>query len=89
MGNTLHNVFLSAQLNSEFVQDQIQIRTGQVTIGKLALHRIKSISVLVPPFNHQLHFAEIVKSAQAAAEMADTSMITASTLSEALVSRLL
>ncbi len=89
MGNTLHNVFLSAQLNSEFVQDQIQIRTGRVTIGKLALHRIKSISVLVPPFKHQLQFAEIVISAQAAAEMADTSSIIASKLSEALASRLL
>ncbi|MCY3773078.1 MAG: restriction endonuclease subunit S [Gemmatimonadetes bacterium] len=89
VSNTLHNVFLSAQLNSESVQDQILIRTGRVTIGKLALHRIKSISVLVPPFDQQLHFAEMVNAAQAAAEMTYTSSMAASTLGEALVSRLL
>lgn len=87
-GMTPNNVFLSAQLNSEFVQAQIRARTGRVTIGKLALQRIKSISILVPPLTHQINFSKIVEAAQTIAEVADTVSMTASVLSDILMSHL-
>ena len=85
----LNNVFLSAQLNSEFSQAQIRVRTGRVTIGKLALQRIKSLHVLVPPLSRQLRFAEMIEKAHATAALLGAGTTTASALSSALMSRLL
>ncbi len=87
-GEKLHNVFLSAQLNSEFAQTQIRVRTGRVTIGKLALERIRSMSVLIPPISLQLRFAKIVEQAHTTSAVTEKSSIKASALSNALMSRL-
>lgn len=46
-------VFLSQYLNSEWVQSQISILTGKVTIGKLALERIRKIQIVIPPIELQ------------------------------------
>jgi len=53
-------VFLSELMRTSFVQDQIGLRTGQVTIGKLALFRIEQISFPLPPLSLQQQFARRV-----------------------------
>jgi len=65
-----HPVFLSAQLNSSFVQGQIVALTGKVTIGKLALFRINTIDVVLPPIEQQRRFAEHAEKTRVALERA-------------------
>ena len=50
-------VFLSELMQTPFVQNQIGLRTGQVTIGKLALFRIEQLSLPLPPLPLQKEFA--------------------------------
>jgi len=52
--------FLSEVMQTPFVQNQIGLRTGQVTIGKLALFRIEQLSLPLPPLALQKKFAERV-----------------------------
>jgi type I restriction enzyme S subunit len=51
-------VFLSELMQTATVQKQIGLRTGQVTIGKLALFRIEQISFPLPPLELQKKFAK-------------------------------
>ena len=50
-------VFLSDLLQTPSVQVQMDARTGQVTIGKLALFRIEQIEIPLPPIHLQRDFA--------------------------------
>jgi restriction endonuclease S subunit len=64
-------IFLSELLQTSFVQNQIGLRTGRVTIGKLALFRIEQISFPLPPLPLQNEFAEqIVEVHELATEQA-------------------
>ena len=85
----IDNSFLSAQINSQWVQSQIQTRLGKVTIGKLALERVRSISVFVPPFVLQRHYATFVSATQDITTTANVSGEITSGLREALMNRLL
>jgi type I restriction enzyme S subunit len=40
-------------------QSQIRSRTGQVTIGKLALFRIEKVAVPLPPIEAQIRFTQV------------------------------
>jgi type I restriction enzyme S subunit len=51
------NTYLATYLRTPFAQEQISARTGQVTIGKLALFRIEQLPVLLPPMAVQRKFA--------------------------------
>ena len=53
-------VFFSELMQTKYVQDQIGLRTGQVTIGKLALFRIEQITFPIPPLSLQKEFAQLV-----------------------------
>ena len=53
-------IYLSSLINNEFVQKQIESLTGRVTIGKLALERIKLIEIRIPPIELQQVFVEHV-----------------------------
>lgn len=52
--------YLANCLQTHYVQNQISARTGRVTIGKLALFRIESIEILIPPLELQQDFEERV-----------------------------
>lgn len=52
--------FLAQQINSGFVQSQIDALTGRVTIGKLALERIRTLRLVAPPPPLQDRFAGLV-----------------------------
>jgi type I restriction enzyme, S subunit len=52
-----NSTFLVEAMRTPFVQSQIRAQTGQVTIGKLALFRIKQVRVPVPPLELQNAFA--------------------------------
>lgn len=58
-------IFVSSTLNSRFVQSQIAALTGRVTIGKLALERIRLIELPVPPMKLQRVYEERVRLAHA------------------------
>ncbi len=49
-------VFLAAYLQTPYAQSQIRSQVGQVTIGKLALFRIKKIKVPLPKLSLQRKF---------------------------------
>jgi type I restriction enzyme S subunit len=51
-------IFFSSLMNSAFVQRQIEALTGRVTIGKLALERIRLIEIRLPPLPLQQEFGE-------------------------------
>jgi type I restriction enzyme S subunit len=53
--------FLSFMLQTNFVKQQIEALTGQVTIKKLALFRIEKIKVVLPPIEQQKEFDHIVQ----------------------------
>jgi type I restriction enzyme, S subunit len=55
--------YLSHEINSESVQRQIEGLTGRVTIGKLALERIRTIQIRVPPLELQERFEVHVRAA--------------------------
>ncbi len=55
-------VFLSHALSLPDAQAQVRSKTGQVTIGKLALFRIEQIRVPLPPIRAQLAFAQAMSS---------------------------
>ena len=50
-------IFLSHMLQTPYAQAQMEARTGQVTIGKLALFRIEQIALPFPPLDLQRAFA--------------------------------
>ena len=52
--------FLVAILKSDYCQQQMVAKTGQVTIGKLALFRIADLSIFLPPFNIQQKFNQVM-----------------------------
>lgn len=53
--------FLSFMFQTNYVKQQIEALTGQVTIKKLALFRIKKIKVVLPPLELQMKFDQVVK----------------------------
>lgn len=57
----LDNQFLSELLQTKKIQDQINANVGQVVISKLALFRIESLEIPVPPFELQLKFSNLIK----------------------------
>ena len=79
-----NNIFLSAQLNSEFLQTQIRIRTGQVTIGKLAIERIKTMKIFIPPINLQNRYASLIADARIIFAATKSSAKVASALTKSL-----
>lgn len=58
--NDFNPIYLSVFLNLPYAQSQILTLQGKVTIGKLALFRIETLKVLLPPFDLQQKFAEEV-----------------------------
>ena len=52
-----NSIFLSHLLQTNYAQSQIGSQTAQVTIGKLALFRIESIEIPLPPLALQQEFA--------------------------------
>jgi type I restriction enzyme, S subunit len=58
--NLLAPEYLAAFLRSRDGQQQMLARTGQVTIGKLALFRIESLRIPLPNLERQHHFAACV-----------------------------
>lgn len=58
--NLTNAAFLSSMLNSPFVQRQIETLTGRVTIGKLALERIRLIEIFLPPLKLQEDYLQKV-----------------------------
>jgi type I restriction enzyme S subunit len=86
-GAPTHPLFLSRMLNSEYVQKQIEALTGRVTIGKLALERIKTIKVLLPAFELQSEFASRVEQIRAIQSQATRALATAEATFQSLLHR--
>lgn len=52
--------YLSYVLQSQFVQNQFQDKTHQVAMPKLALERILTTSIPIPPYKEQLRLIKII-----------------------------
>jgi len=57
----IDKLFLSNILSSDYVQNQINSRIGVVGVPKLALFRIATLKIPLPPIELQNRFASIVK----------------------------
>lgn len=57
----LHNHFLCYQLQSNFVQKQIEKKTMAVGVPKLAIFRVEELEVLLPPLFLQQKFSSIIE----------------------------
>lgn len=53
--------YISFALSAPDAQAQIRSRTGQVTIGKLALFRIEKVTIPMPPVEMQLRFSRVAE----------------------------
>ena len=62
----LHSEFLAAFLRSRRIQDEMIAKTGQVTIGKLALFRIASLKMALPQPSIQMKFESAINGHRAA-----------------------
>lgn len=72
--NHTNAAFLSSMLNSRFVQRQIETLTGRVTIGKLALERIRLIEICVPPLDLQAEYVQRVEQIRSIQTQQSTAM---------------
>ena len=81
--------FLAGLLRREETVEYVMKSVTGSRMPRTDMNALMAMRVPVPPFTRQLHFAELVKAAQAAAEVAETGSINASMLSDALMSRLL
>ncbi|MDO8634339.1 MAG: restriction endonuclease subunit S, partial [archaeon] len=57
----VNRIFLANIVASNIVQSQIKIRTGVVGVPKLALQRIKTIKIPLPPLSLQKQFASHIE----------------------------
>jgi len=60
----ISKLFLVSILSSEYVQNQIRSRIGAVGVPKLALFRIGTINIPLPPISLQQKFAKIVENVE-------------------------
>lgn len=81
--------FLAELLRREETVEYVMNSVTGSRMPRTDMNALLAMWVAVPPITHQLHFAELVKAARAAAEVAETGSIAASMLSDALMFRLL
>lgn len=79
--------FLAHYLMTPEAKQQIGARTGQVTIGKLALFRIEQIEVPLPPIDLQREFASRIRAVRSLADCQAESRHQLTLLRESLVHR--
>ena len=87
--NGVNRDFLAELLRQEETVEYVKKSVTGSRMPRTDMNSLLSMRVPVPPFARQLQFAEIVAAAQAAAAMAETGSISASSLSGSLMSRLL
>lgn len=80
-------VFISSMINSEYVQKQIEVLTGRVTIGKLALERAKTLRILLPPLALQQEFAERVAEVEGISTLNDRAATAAEQMAQSLLAQ--
>lgn len=83
----VHPVFVSSMINSDYVQKQIDVLTGRVTIGKLALERAKTLRILLPPFDLQQEFAERVAEVEGISTLNDRAATAAEQMAQSLLAQ--
>jgi type I restriction enzyme S subunit len=69
----VNSEYLAAALRSKPMQAQIAAKTGQVTIGKLALFRIESLVLPLPPLEVQRDFALRIAAVRSARPVLESS----------------
>lgn len=79
--------FLSSMLNSGFVQRQIETLTGRVTIGKLALERIRLLKILLPALGPQAEYVQRVEQIRAIQSQQSSATAKAQATFDALLAR--
>jgi type I restriction enzyme S subunit len=87
-GVQIEPMYIAAQLNGPQVQRQIEALTGRVTIGKLALERIKKLKLFLPDVEVQRNFSAKVRLVQSVAHLAKQAADVADLGSAALMARL-
>ena len=79
--------FLSSMLNSRFVQRQIETLTGRVTIGKLALERIRFLKILLPALSLQAEYVQRIEQIRAIQSQQSTATAKAQAAFDALLAQ--
>lgn len=79
--------YLASFLRSDFAQGQITARTGQVTIGKLALFRIASLNILLPPMWQQRRYEQALRAVLAVRTRLQAGVMCSETLFASLQQR--
>lgn len=79
--------FLSSMLNSRFVQRQIETLTGRVTIGKLALERIRFLKILLPALSLQAEYVQRIEQIRAIQSQQSTATSKAQAAFDAILAR--
>ncbi len=79
--------FLSSILNSGFVQRQIETLTGRVTIGKLALERIRLLDIFLPGLGLQAEYVQRVEQVRSIQSQQSAATAKAQAAFDALLAR--
>ncbi|MDE0679305.1 MAG: hypothetical protein OXI11_03680, partial [Gammaproteobacteria bacterium] len=87
--NGVNRVFLAELLRQEETVAYVMKSVTGSRMPRTDMNSLLSMPVPVPPLAHQLQFAEIADAAQTIAQMTGTDSVTASMLSEALMSQFL
>lgn len=87
--NGVNRVFLAELLRQEETVEYVMKSVTGSRMPRTDMNSLLAMRVPLPSSAHQLQFAEIVDAAQTVAEVAETGSVTASMLSDALMSQLL
>jgi type I restriction enzyme, S subunit len=82
-----HPEYLVEYLKTQHSKNQIVAKTGQVTIGKLALFRIEEIDVVLPPIELQQRFSKQLESIRRQRKIYQMAKVSAYDLFESLQAR--
>lgn len=83
----LNSTYLCYALQTNYIQQQIIVRTMAVGVPKLALYRIQQLEILIPPIALQRKFEDRIRSLELQIEQSRIALIRAQELFESLLQR--